>query len=217
MQRDAVHRGGHGVLADAIVDVAAVEGSRRRTGCCVLARVRLEWVRSAEPPSKFGKCLGDPVDHQLRRLPGRDVRPLGCEAVAQAAPSPRHSRRADFDSAHRETATARPGFVRLVRSIQLGGGMPARTDLAPLLEDGLRNLERLRAASPAQRGSLRPPRRRAARHGLFRCPGGSARRNRSWCGRRSATAGRCCAPVRWRLRSLRDRGRRSGRPTIPRP
>ena len=118
MQRDAVHRRRHGVLADAIVNVAAFEA----IGPHRLLRLGPRQVGMGQiggAAEQIRQRLGDAVDHELRRLPGRNVRPLGGEAIAQ----PRHR----VDIAARQIAIERivkrrtrsPTLRRLVRSIQL--------------------------------------------------------------------------------------------------
>ena len=106
VQGDAVHRSRHGMLAHAVMDVAALEESRR-TGRCVLACVRFECVRSAEPPSKFGKAsaiaLITSCDACRVAIFGRSVpKRSRSREIAQRI------RAEDAGSAHRERASVTP-------------------------------------------------------------------------------------------------------------
>ena len=85
MQGDTVHGGRHGMLADAVVDIAAIEGIGPHRLLRLCARqVRMGQVGRAA--QEIGQRFRDHVDHQLRRLPGRDFRPF----VAEPGPYLRH-------------------------------------------------------------------------------------------------------------------------------
>ena len=78
MQRDAVHRSRHGMLADAVMDIAAIEAIWPHR----FLRLRARQVRMGEigrTAKQIGQRFRNHVDHQLRRLPGRDFRPFGTE------------------------------------------------------------------------------------------------------------------------------------------
>ena len=81
MQRDAIHCRCHGVLADAIVNIAAVKGTGTHRLVCPGARqVGMGEIGRAAQQIRQG--FRDRVDHQLRRLPCRNVGLIGREAIA---------------------------------------------------------------------------------------------------------------------------------------
>ena len=82
MQREAIHRGGHAVLANSVVDVAAGERTtRHRSLRFGMREVRMRQVRRAADQS--GNCPGNAVEHLLRGLPRRQLRTLAGKALAQ--------------------------------------------------------------------------------------------------------------------------------------
>ena len=215
MQRDAVHRRRHGVLADAIMDIAAVKG----IGPHRLLRLGARQVgmgqigRAAE---QIRQRFRDRVDHQLRRLPGRDVRAV---RLPKRVADLRHrvGIAAGQLSIQRvvERRASASDLRRLVRSIQpRRAACPRAPIFAPVRRVRPPGSGTARAASPARRGSSATSsapsgapcafsraltvRRAEADHGAA----GDQRRP-------VARA----APARSRRRSPRDRGRRSGSPT----
>ena len=93
----------------------------------------------------------DRVDHQLRRLPGGNIRPFGSEAVAKLVHRVRIF--AGQISIQRIVKRRATGGIETPGPLDPGstGGLPARADLAPSGHDGFRNLERL--VRPVQRGA----------------------------------------------------------------
>src|SRR6185312_4423561 len=79
MQCDTVHRSRHGMLADTVMDIAAIEriGPHRLLRLCA-RQVRMGQVGRAT--QEIGQRFRDHVDYQLRRLPSRDFRQFGTEA-----------------------------------------------------------------------------------------------------------------------------------------
>ena len=153
MQRDPVHRSRHGMLADAVMDVAAIEG----IGPHRLLRLGARQVGMGQigrAAKQIRQRLGDHVDHQLRRLPGGDFRPFGAEPDRVSAPSRRHIRRAAFDSARHETATVAVELRRL-RALDPApaGRMPAAHRFRARHRLRPPESETARAASPARRAS----------------------------------------------------------------
>ncbi|GCC44247.1 hypothetical protein chiPu_0028071, partial [Chiloscyllium punctatum] len=161
MQRDAVHRRRHAVLADAIVDVAAVEHilphrnlrlRLRQVGVCEVSRAA-EQVRQG---------LRDHIDDLLRGLPRREFRPLGRKALDERGhrlgigagqfPVQRVVERRPFTLAG-GTRTFDPGAPRVAATA---------AELAPLGQHGIGNLE----------GQIRPAQRAA---GLRRLVGAERR------------------------------------------
>ena len=83
MQRDAVHRRRHARARGRRSGCSCRRRNRGRTGRCVLARVRLEWVRSAEPPSKFGSASAIASITSCEACRVAMVGPFGAEAASK--------------------------------------------------------------------------------------------------------------------------------------
>ncbi|MGY4486278.1 hypothetical protein ACVWWR_005469 [Bradyrhizobium sp. LM3.2] len=81
VQREAVHRGRHAMLADAVMDVIACERvARHRSLRLGMRQVRMRQVcGAADQP---GNRPGDAVEHLLRGLPRRELGTLGGKAFA---------------------------------------------------------------------------------------------------------------------------------------
>ena len=81
VHRHAVHGGDHAVLAHAVVDVAAAIGRPVAIGAVAAVLVRLECVRSAEPPTISGTAAVSTSQRHLARLaawPGPAARRTAC-------------------------------------------------------------------------------------------------------------------------------------------
>ncbi len=189
VQRHAVHRRRHGVLADPVVDVAAapVVAPEHALGLD-LGVVRSRQVgRTAE---QFRQRRGDRLQRALRGDPRRDLRRVRGQR--------RLERLHRVGQRRRQLAGDHP--LELGADRRIGRLQPSEPVLAvdratvaerqPGGADRRRDLERRRAASRAPRGPPRSPWRRAARRGCRRCRPWSGRRSRWWSGRRSATAAR---------------------------
>jgi hypothetical protein len=110
MQRHAVHDVAHAELAHAVGDVVAAFGHRLRTQAVQPGQlVRLEPVRSAEPPTRSGSVETRRLDGQLRRLAGGEPSrpwPASCQrGFALGQPS----RRADRPSCGGSNSAASSG------------------------------------------------------------------------------------------------------------
>ncbi len=193
VQRHAVHRGRHRVLADAEMDVAAGRLARAQDrGRLGLGVVGAGEVGRAADQLRHG--CGEDLERLLARLAARPGRLLGdqprlvvgqhlVEALGQLARMDplelgalRRVLRARAARSRRSARRRRGGRSRARRR---GCGRGSRT------ADG---------ASRASRARRRSPRRRAASRGSQPCRPWSARRSRSSCGRRSGSAGRRPAP-----------------------
>ena len=196
------------VFAHAVMDVAAGEVVRGVTGCCA-AWVRLEWVRSAEPPSRSGSAPRCRRARAARpgasRCFGRSVgKALAHFARACGKGSDRAAARPSSAS---EATMLAASSTRSARSRR--DGRPALRRLAPRAPAHRRECRRA-SGQPSAARARRPlgAERRAMR--LLRALRW-ARRSRSRCCRRSATDG-CAlrAPRRSPARSPQGRGRRRG-------
>jgi hypothetical protein len=204
MQRDAVHRGGHAVFADAVMDVTAgeiVRGDRGWSGwsgCC--------WNRSGRQIRRAFPA--DAVDHFKRhfgRLAGGDfgsLRKLLLVGLIPARDWPGRSPRMRRSNSARISlsASARrfPGLAVLDRT--KAGNAPGVENVGGHLERLFVPAERLAGA-----GDFLVAERRAVRLGVRPC---WARRSRSRSCRRSVSAGRWPRRARWPQRWRRGRARR---------
>ena len=171
-----------------------------------LVMVRLEWVRSAEPPtvSSVAALITPSAISEALRV---------ATLVAFSTCSLRKALER-FEDGRRQLAGDRGLEGRALRRCRepLLPGAPrraaARGDFAPGRDDLARHLEGRDAASRCFRARRRSRPRPAARRASFPNPAGWARPCRSSCGRRSATAGRSAARPRSPRRRLPCRGRR---------
>ena len=202
MQGDAVHRRGHRMLADAVMDIVALEDiGPHRPLALGAGEIGMGEVGRAADRSGFARSRRSPVARPCRVAM---VGPFGDEPVCELSMQRRIAGSFRFSAMERRESRRRLRTPCTARSSYAERPAPACADLAPLPEDVVRNLEWL--MRPVQRvarvGDFLGAERRAVR--LFACPAGSARRSRSWCGRRSATAGRLVrAPLDRRCDRLR--------------
>ncbi len=164
MQREAIHRGGHAVLADAVVDVVAGErATRDRSLRLGVREVRMRQVRRAADQS--GNCPGNAVEHLLRGLPRRQLRTLAGKALAQFRRGLGIGLRQGNGLALDEQLAlrGRRAFVAVEPGKTLD--LPALSDHPPCLEDRDRHHEGLivPAERPARRRCLLGAERRAMR------------------------------------------------------
>ena len=208
VQREAVHRRRHAVLADAPVDVAAGEVAGRRPSSCRGVTVRLEWVRSAEPPISSGIAADQHLQRLLAGLARGDdglvSTSFGLKPPSPKPPASGHSprrRRGRTPPAPRRRAARRFSQASRARPPARAGRMPGAADLVGDHEG------RVRPAQPVARAEdFGLAQRRAVR--ALACPPWSARRSRWWCGRRSATAAHRPAPPSSAAPPRRRHGRR---------
>ena len=201
MQRHAVHRGGHAVLADAVVDEAAgVVGRRHRLHRLGAGVVGAGEVGRAADHLRHRR--DDAFQRELAGGAGRDVLRLLGEAFlhradggVRARPAGRrvmrrsNSARLSAGSAARRLSHAARAALRA-----LAGGAPLRQHLGGDLERRIAPAELLARAL-----DLVGAERRAVR--ASPCRPWSARRSRWWSCRRSWSAGRMSLPCRSRRRS----------------
>ena len=161
MQREAVHRGRHAVLADAVMDVVAGERvARDRRLRLGMRQVRMRQVGRAADRS--GNCPGDAVEHLLRSLPRRELRTLGGKALAQfrrgLGIGVRQGNRLALDK--QVALLGRRAFVAIEPGETLD--LPALPDHPPCFQDRDRHHEGLivpAERSPRRRGLLGAERR----------------------------------------------------------
>ena len=212
VHRDPVHRRGHAVLADAVVDIAPAAIGGIEDAEPLGQRV----VRSGEvgrAAQRLGYGRVDHLEHHLRRLARRDLgRRLRLRLAERAIARPRASSAARRRSPARTrracpTAACRAAPPR--PSAPLRRGRRSRA-----IRRGSRRAPRTAdTASRRSRGPWRSPRRRAASRARPWCPAWSARRSRCACGRRSSPAGRSPSPRPAPGRCRRGRARRTRAPT----
>ena len=151
MQCDTVHRSRHGMLADAVMDIAAIEG----IGPHRLLRLRARQVRMGQvgrTAKQIGQRFRDHVDHQLRRLPGGDFRPFS----AEPGPYLRHHVGVSTGQLSIQRVMERRPSHRTVASAALDPCPPRRMSLCTYFAPGIgyssRNLEwRVRPVQRAAR------------------------------------------------------------------
>ena len=120
VQRYSVHGGRHGVLPNAIVNITAVERGRTHRPVTFGAR-QVGMGKVGRAAQQIRQRFGDRVDHELRRLPRRDVWSVGREAIADISDRLGIPDKEGFGSMHRGTASARPGWISGFARSSFGG------------------------------------------------------------------------------------------------
>ena len=167
------------MLANAVMDVAAGEIVGRSPAAGPWRCVRLEWVRSAEPPTPASGSperwrrarVGKPCAWRARL--GGD--PFGLELLQPFGG--RLGQRA-FDRG-KERALDIGRLLQQPLLPLLAGAGAAQAPSAARLRRYAAGSRKAHAASPASRGRARSRCRRAARRGCLPCPACSARHSRS--------------------------------------
>ena len=172
MQRHAVHRRRHAVLADAVVDEAAAVVARPTSPSCALVRVLLEPVRSAEPPIISGTAGGDDFEREFATRCGS----RSPSASAASFSFTRAHRGVERAAAARRACGARTRRACRRRAPRAACPRPCARPCArwPAARQCVAhvggNLERRRRSSRASRARPRSPRRRAASRAPSRLP-----------------------------------------------